>query len=333
MNRIAAARRVPSVAIDLRNDIKPRYRMPMERISTNRFSLPQEPDRPIKPISTAQSTAVLDSLRPLPFKHVEIPIGNRSDPQDVAEFENIIYRGLRDKENAMRPLRFNQTEITLKDRNCLVDATSRIHYKLTLTTNTLYRFIGILDRYLSVAQVKPAKLKVVGCACFLIASKIEDIYPAQSKDLIPLADRSFTQQDLFACEIQVINAIQFDTTFATPLFYLSQFMRISDPCREALLLARYLLELCQTSERIFGVAPALVAAAAVMGTRILRGQERWTKKLAGYTAFSADDLDSIWIVIHTMLLERDREESRFIRRKYGQDLFLCVANIRVPTRF
>jgi hypothetical protein len=185
---------------------------------------------------------------------------------------------------------------------------------------------------LTVAQVKKSKLTLVGCAAFLIASKIEDIYPSRSSDLVQLTGRVFTQQELFAWEIQIINAIQFDTTFATPLFYLTQFMRISDPNREALFLARYLLEICQTSERMFGMAPAMLASVSVMMARVLRGQEKWPRKLAGYTAFSVEQLEPLQAIIHAMLLERDPEETRFMRRKYSSDLFLCVANIRIPAR-
>jgi hypothetical protein len=290
-------------------------------------------EMPTKRLIPSQSKPEMVFTAPDPFTHVEVPIGSKADPQDVAEFEHVIYRSLRDKENAARPLRFNQDEITVRDRNLLVDAMCRIHYKLSLTTNTLYRFIGILDRYLSVAQVKKSKLKVTGCAAFLIASKIEDIYPSQSVDLIELSERCFTQHELFQTEILIINAIQFDTTFATPLFYLTQFMRISDPSRDALLLARYLLELCQTCDRMFGKSPAIVASAAVMGARILNGQEKWPKKLSGYTAFSAEELEPLGSMIHAMLLEKDRDESHFIRRKYGSDLFMGVANIRIPARF
>jgi hypothetical protein len=331
MTRLGTARRLQTGLGDLYSEVKPRSRVSLARISGHRANPPQA-DKPVKGVRAIQSLPEFSSVRPEPFKHVEVPIGDRSDPQDVAEFEHIIYRSLREKESAMKPLRFEQEEITLKDRNLMIDAICRMQYKLQLATNSFYRFIGILDRYLTVAQVKKAKLMVVGCASFLIASKIEDIYPARSQDLIQLSGRVFTQQELFAQEITIINAIQFDTTFGTPLFYLTQFMRISDPNREALFLARYLLEICQTSERMFGMASAMLASVAVMMARVLKGQEKWPRKLAGYTGFTAEQLAPLQVIIHSMLVERDREETRFMRRKYSSDLFLCVANIKIPTR-
>ena len=335
-SRIAVARRSSNVAAAAVNDAKGKLRVPLGRITNNRVIRQSAADRVPTRVTRDRSASAhqpAPQVRLEPFHHVEVPIGDSNDPQDVTEYEHIIYRSLRQKEKAMNPLTFEQKEITLKDRNLLIDKICHMHYKLSLATNTLYRCIGILDRYFTVAQVPKRKLTLVGCACLLAASKIEDIYPAQSTDLITLTSREFSQRDLFAMEIQVMNAIQFDTTFATPLFYLTQFMRISGQTKETLLLARYIMEICQTHEAFYGVPAALVASLAVMVTRILKGEEKWPEDLSGYTAFSEGDLDHYASIVREMLLNRDREESRFMKRKYGSDLFLGVAHTRVPSRF
>lgn len=329
-SRIAAARR--SVTVQ-GIEGKTRQRVPLGRVSNSRVARPANEDRQQKVQREKTVHIPAPQMKLEPFVHTEVPIGDKLDTQDVTEYEHIIYRSLRQKEAAMPQLVFNQKEITLKDRNVLIDSLCRIHFKLGLTTNGLYRCIGILDRYLACGQVPKAKLNLYGAACLFIASKIEDIYPAQSTDLIKLFNREFTRRDLFSTEIKIINDIGFDTTFATPLFYLTQFMRISGQTKETLLLARYICEICQTHEHFYGVSPALVAALAVMVTRILKGQERWTKELAGYTTFTEEALGPHANVVREILLQRDREETRFIRKKYQSDLFLGVANIRVPSHF
>ena len=329
-SRIAAARRSVNVA---GMEGKVRQRVPLARVSNSRVAKQVAEERPLKAPKEKAVHIPEPQARLEPFVHKEVAIGDKMDTQDVAEYEHIIYRSLRQKEAAMKPLTFNQKEITIKDRNLLIDAICRMHFKLGLTTNAFYRCIGILDRYLACGQVPKAKLSLFGSACLFIASKIEDIYPAQSSDLIKLCNREFTRRELYSMEIKIINDIGFDTTFATPLFYLTQFMRISGQTKETLLLARYIMEICQTHEKFFGVPPALVASLAVMVTRILKGQERWTKDLAGYTMFSEEELGQYANIVREMLLERDREETRFMRKKYASDLFLGVANIRVPSNF
>jgi hypothetical protein len=279
-------------------------------------------------------SAIVPSAAPVPEFHFSpVQIGDSSDPMDVADYEHLIYRTMRQRELASPPIVFNQTFITLKDRNIIIDAICRFHYKLGLMTNTFYRFIGIFDRFLAKVNVPPIKLKLYACSAFLIASKIEDIYPAQSTDLIKLSDRAFTQRELFSAEIEVINAIGFDTTFATPLFYLTQFMRIEDETKENLLLARYVLETMQSFDQCFGMPASKMAALAVLMTRFLKGEPLWPEKLAGYTKYSLAELEAPAKCIREMLAEDGREETRFMRRKYGCEAFLGVARIRIPASF
>jgi hypothetical protein len=326
-----ASRRVvaSSIADQHANAVRPRGRVPLGRISSNQRLRAEKLTKAVP----SQSSIVITSLPPEPFSHEEIAIGDPDDPQDVVEFEHIIYRSMRSKEKATLLLQFSQSEISIRDRCLLVDALDRFHYKLGLTTNTLYRFIGILDRYLSVVSVPKQKLRVVGCASLLIASKIEDIFPAQSSDIIQLAERGFSQNELFATEIQVINAIRFDTTFATPLFFLTHFMRIHDQTKQTLLLARYVLEICQTNEQFFAVPPSMVAAVATLVTRVIGGQEKWPRELAGYTKYTAEELDPLAMNAHTMLKDANQEESRFIRRKYSSEPFHSVAQTKVPDKW
>jgi cyclin B len=329
MSRIAVSRRGVAASVsEAHVDGKPK-RVPLARISDNPKVRASGVDRLLKP---AVSEPVIPIAHPRPglFSHRELPIGMPDDPQDVAEFEHIIYRTLRGKEAGARRLQFPQSEITLRDRNLLIDALDRFHYKLSLSTNGLYRFIGILDRYLSAVSIPKQKLRVVGCAALLIASKIEDIYPAQSRDLIQLSEHAFTQSELFATEIQIANTIQFDTTFATPLFFLTQFMRIEDQTKESLLLGRYILELCQTSDKFHGIASSLMAAVATLTARTLLGDRRWPPELADYTQYSEADLQPHLSAVRAMLQEPDREESQFIRRKYSSEPFRSVAHVRLP---
>ena len=171
-----------------------------------------------------------------------------------------------------------------------------------------------------------------GCAAFSIASKFEDIYPAEHHNLIVLSDKAFTQRELFQAEVKIINSIGFTSPFATPLFYLTIFMRINGQTKETLLFARYILEIMQSNGKFYGVKPAIEASVAVMVTRIIQREENiWPKELEGYTAFSVDELWPYAQLVKEMLLQEDREETKFMRRKYGSDLFLNVAYCTIPS--
>ena len=274
------------------------------------------------------------------FRHVETPIGDKRNSIDVVDYQHIIWRSLCQYEMDHPTITFKQNEISNYDRGIVMDNMSHIHYRLGLSTNGLYVAYGMLERYLAKHQLPRNKLKVYACAAIFIGSKIEDYLPPKVRDVIKLADhcwdaseRTFTARELFAAEIDLINGINFETTFATPLFFLTQLMRISGQTQETLLLARYILEIIQTDERFIGMRYSKEAAVAVMVCRILCGQPAWTKQLAGYTSYSEEQLMEPAHWVRDMLMESDRPQSRFMKRKYGSDLFKNVAHIKIPSSF
>ena len=263
------------------------------------------------------------------FNFVPVSIGDPNDPADVVDYEHFIYRNLRTIEGKMSKPVFLQLEITIRDRNLLIDALCRFHYKLGHTTNTFYRFIGILDRFLSKKSIMGSKLMLYGCAAFFISSKIEEIYPCSSSDLIKLSQNQFTSVELFSAEIEILNIIGFDSTFATPLFYLTQFMRIESQSKEVLLLSRYLLEIMQSCEFFFSMKPSEMASIAVLASRKLNQEPfDWPSNFSGYTGYSRSSLEIGLSYLRTILKEENREETSFMRRKYGSELFSTVANIK-----
>jgi hypothetical protein len=174
------------------------------------------------------------------------------------------------------------------------------------------------------------KLKTVACAAFLIASKIEDIQPIEASDLVHIAERAFSAADLLATERQILNAIHFDTTFPTPLFYLTHLQRIDGGTQVELLQGRYIIEICQTHEKFFGVPASLVASTSILVVKALHGMSPWPPEIEGYTQYTEDELKPWASIVYEMLRESDREETRFIRRKYGSELFFNAAVITVP---
>ena len=329
--------------------IQPAVRTSSRRSTTAREQLSSR--GPLSTIPNALPTAdkrVTSSMKPAltrarsveRFRHTEVPIGDKKNPIDVCEYQHIIWRSLCQYELDHPTITFKQNDITLFDRGCTMDRMSHIHYRLGLSTNGLYVAYGMLERYLAKHQLPKSQLKVYACAAVFIGSKIEDYLPPKVRDVIKLADhcwektdRTFTARELFAAEVSLINGIEFETTFATPLFYLTQLMRISGQTPETLLLARYILEIIQTDERFIGMRYSKQAAVAVMVCRILCGQAPWTKQLAGYTSYPEADLVQPCRWVRDMLKEEDRPQTRFMKRKYGSDLFKNVAHVKIPSNF
>ena len=98
----------------------------------------------------------------------------------MVEYIGEIGDHIRDTEESLLPeygYMKKQRDINEKMRAILVDWLIEVHYKFKLNAETLFITISIIDRYLSVEQVKRQYLQLVGVTAMLIASKYEDIYP------------------------------------------------------------------------------------------------------------------------------------------------------------
>jgi hypothetical protein len=107
-------------------------------------------------------------------------------------------------------------------------------------------------------------------------------------------------------------------------------MRIHEKTKESQLLGRYILEIAHTHDAFFGVHPSMIASVATIVTRILNNEKPWSPELAGYTMYNEEELAPYVAVVRSVLLDKDRDESRFMRRKYSSEPFHSVAQVKIP---
>ena len=274
-------------------------------------------------------SSAFDDIDEEPFTHVELRIGDPKDPLDVVEYENIIYREMRNNENNF-PTCCVDVLITESQRGMIVDWMNKIHYKTQLTTMTLHRAVGILDRAINCISIHPEELKYYAAASLLMASKIEDIYPIRTCDFEKAGKEKFDENKILAKEIEISNAICFNIVFPTPLFFLNYFLRISGQSQESMLFARYIIELCFTTPEFIDVKPSALASVAIIIMRVVYGEEPWTKDLADFTQYSLEELRDDIRNAYSVLTNYERPESKFVRAKYGSELFMEVAQFEIP---
>ncbi len=122
-----------------------------------------------------------------------------SDPLCATDYVQDMYTHFRLKETAtsVRPLFMeSQTHINERMRSILVDWLVEVHLKFKLVPETLYLTINVIDRYLERKEVTRPKLQLVGVTSLLIASKYEEIYPPELRDLVYICDRAYTRHEV-----------------------------------------------------------------------------------------------------------------------------------------
>ena len=118
----------------------------------------------------------------------------------VSEFATDIYSTMKAQEKLFKvEANYLQkvqlvTEVKDTSRAFLVEWIIDVHRKFRLLPETLYVTVFLIDRFLSLKQIKKSQLHILGVTALLISTKYEEIYPPTVKDFIYLTDNTFTRQ-------------------------------------------------------------------------------------------------------------------------------------------
>lgn len=108
----------------------------------------------------------------------------------MSGFAQAIFKELRraEKNIPLQPDYLSKVQLAseVKDtsRAFLVEWIIDVHRKFRLKAETLYTTVYVIDRYLSLKQIKKTQLHILGVSALLIATKYEEIYPPDMKDLL-----------------------------------------------------------------------------------------------------------------------------------------------------
>lgn len=111
----------------------------------------------------------------------------------------------------------HQTEINRRMRGILFNWLIEVQVKLSLKEKTIFIAANIFDRYLQYKQISREKLQLTGITCFLIASKYEDIYPPEIRELYQYCDKIYEPNEFLECESEIISCLDFNFVFVSAI--------------------------------------------------------------------------------------------------------------------
>jgi hypothetical protein len=148
-------------------------------------------------------------------------------------------------------------------RAILVDWLVEVHMKLSLSHNTLFLSVQLMDIYLSKIQIQRNQFQLLGVTCLFIASKYEDIDPPTLQQILYICKGTYTPQQLKLLEHQILLLIDYNLFIATPIQFL-QFYSVHyhlDKNKEKL--AKMILELTLLDSNLFMCKSSDLAIAAL----------------------------------------------------------------------
>ena len=135
------------------------------------------------------------------------------DPQMVAEMATEIYKNMRKEEILMKVdadyLTKVQIPTEVKDtsRAFLIEWIIDVHRKFRPEPENLYATVFIIDRFLSLKQIKKSQLHILGVTALLISTKYEEIYPPELKDLLTVSENKFTKKEVLQMELEILQTL------------------------------------------------------------------------------------------------------------------------------
>jgi cyclin B len=275
----------------------------------------------------ADPVAALGGKKPLKSerKADDVDARDASNPQAVTEYVNDMYVHFREKEleTSVSPTYMRQqAHINEKMRAILIDWLVEVHLKFKLVPETLYLTVNLIDRYLLGSPVERSNLQLVGVSALLLASKYEEIYPPELKDLVYITDKAYTQEQILSMEEKMVKALKYKMTIASIHCFMMRYLKAGHADRRMVWLASYVAERMLQEYAMLKYLPSMVAACAVYIARKNLGRNAWSPTLLHYAQYTESSLraclEEMSSVIHSTKGSLQAVKKKYSSEKYGQ---------------
>ncbi|KAL0928101.1 hypothetical protein M5K25_002341 [Dendrobium thyrsiflorum] len=259
-------------------------------------------------------------------------IDDITNPLEVVDYVDDIYQYYWTME-VERPSLANfmdiQSDITSKMRSILVNWLIEVHHKYQLMEESLFLMIELLDRLLSIVNIKKNELQLFGLATLLLASKYEDYWHPKVDELISLSANQYTRDEMLGMEIFILKKLKFRLNVPTPYVFMLRFLRAAQSDKKLEDLAFYLIELCLVENESLKYKPSLLCASAIFVARSnLKLSPTWTRLLSKHSHYEESQLRSCAEMILRFLKAACRNPVKYTYQKYLKPDRSCVASIK-----
>mmetsp|Transcript_42483 Transcript_42483/g.89195 ORF Transcript_42483/g.89195 Transcript_42483/m.89195 type:complete len:374 (-) Transcript_42483:281-1402(-) len=323
-----------SVTLESREDVNA-----ATNANNNNNNLPPAANNPALAAPQAPAAGNLDPSNFSSYQYSgpadDIDERDSDDPLCATSYVQDMYEHFRSKEvsTSVRPLYMeDQQFINERMRSILVDWLVEVHLKFKLVPETLYLTVNIIDRYLSKTEVSRPKLQLVGVTALLIASKYEEIYPPELRDLVYICDRAYSKIEILDMEEVILKKLEYQITIPSAHAFLVRYLKAAHADKKIVQLSCFILDGTLQSYNMLHYLPSQLAAAAVFIARRTVGRNAWSPTLLKYAQYREEDIIP---VARAVLAEKSDSstELRAVNKKYTSSRYGGVATILINSNF
>ena len=225
-------------------------------------------------------------------------------------FAHDIYFYMRaiEKENSVRMnyLENQDLKITVKDRAILVDALVQLQERFTLTEETIFGCINILDRYLqNEARTTKKDLVINGATALFLACKVHEVSILTIDEVISSTGIKYTADNVRVKERHILKTVMFSLNTPNSMAFLGLYSEAGNVDKLVRILAIYFMELGLMDPHQLGDPPSHTAAAALYLSLSLMNPEAsrpWNDSLQFYFSRSRTDKRLLTAIYRKMAL-------------------------------
>jgi len=171
--------------------------------------------------------------------------------------------------------------------------------------------------------------------CFdelLIASKYEEIYPPELRDLVYICDKAYSQKEILETETVVLRSLQYQITIPSAHAFLVRYLKAAHADKQIVQLSCFILDGTLQSYNMLNYLPSQLAAAAVLIARRTVGRNAWSPTLLKYAQYREED---VLPVARAVIAEKTSSsaELKAVNKKYTSSRYGGVAAISICSDF
>lgn len=195
-------------------------------------------------------------------------------------------------------------------------------------SETLYVTIGIIDRYLSIVPIKKSQLHLLGVTALLIATKYEEIYPPDLKDLLSVSENKFTKEEVLKMEFIILQTLEFNFFAPSSLRFLERYRKISNTASDdqIFFFAQYLAEIALLDAFLLKHKSSHLAAASfILSAKSIKKINAWNNEMEKVTGIKEKDLKEAVDDLKQFALEVNPKFLSTLKYKFQKNEYLNVA--------
>lgn len=259
----------------------------------------------------------------------DFDLENIDDIYHVPHYAKDIFRHYKNRETQFSVADYlgrGETTVTRTMRAILVDWMVEIQENFELNHETLYMAVKLTDLYLDRVPVSKENLQLVGSTALFVASKFDERCPPCCDDFLYICDDAYSKEELFQCERDMLNTLQFDIGMPLSYRYLRRYAKVSKVTMDVLTLGRYILETSLMHYEFVTETESRMASASFLLALRMKKAGDWTPLLEKQSGWGLKDVEQVmWRLNAVLTGPAPAKNVKTILTKYSHEVFFEVA--------